>query len=124
MARALVVADEVDHALWSDVGRVGSVDLLLSAGDLPFDYLEFLVDALEVPAVMVPGNHDRELGGYTLHAGLSVRAGFPERWPGPRGWANADTRVVTAAGLRIAGLGGSVRYSGGPNQWTDRKSVV
>ncbi|MFO7193179.1 MULTISPECIES: metallophosphoesterase [Thermocrispum] len=123
MARALVVADEVDHALWSDVGRVGSVDLLLSAGDLPFDYLEFLVDALEVPAVMVPGNHDRELGGYTLHAGLSVRAGFPERWPGPRGWANADTRVVTAAGLRIAGLGGSVRYSGGPNQWTQQQAA-
>jgi len=34
---------------------------------------------------------------------------------------NADARVVDAAGLRIAGLGGSVRYRPGPNQWTERQ---
>lgn len=123
MARALVVADEVDEALWCDVRRAGAVDLLLSAGDLPFDYLEFLLDALEVPAVLVPGNHDPDLGGYTRRAGLSMRAGFPDRWPGPRGWLNADGRVVDVAGVRVAGLGGSVRYSGGPNQWTQAQQA-
>lgn len=122
MVRALVVADEVDEALWCDVSstaRAGTVDLLLSAGDLPVDYLEYLVDALERPAVLVPGNHDPDLGGYTRRAGLWLRAGFPARWPGPRGWVNADGRVVQAAGLRVAGLGGSIRYSGGPNQWRE-----
>lgn len=119
MPRALVVADEVDEALWCDVARAGEVDLLLSAGDLPVDYLEFLVDALERPAVLVPGNHDADLGGYTRRAGLWLRDGFPARWPGPRGWINADGGVVEAAGVRIAGLGGSIRYSDGPNQWTE-----
>lgn len=123
MPRALVVADEVDEALWCDATRAGAVDVLLSAGDLPFDYLEFLVDALEVPAVLVPGNHDPELGGYTRRAGLSLRAGFPARWPGPRGWVNADGQVVEVAGLRVAGLGGSIRYSSGPNQWTQAQQA-
>ena len=32
---------------------------------------------------------------------------------------NADGRIVVAAGLRIAGLGGSMRYRRGPNQYTE-----
>jgi Icc-related predicted phosphoesterase len=36
---------------------------------------------------------------------------------------NADGQVVEAAGLRIAGLGGSIRYNEGPNQWTERQQA-
>lgn len=121
----LVVADEVEPGLWSDAIRSMPVDLLLAAGDLPFDYLEFLVDALDRPGVFVPGNHDLDLdlGGFDSVAGIPLRAGFPSRWPGPRGWINADGEVVTAAGLRIAGLGGSIRYNDGPNQWTEAQQA-
>jgi Icc-related predicted phosphoesterase len=31
---------------------------------------------------------------------------------------NLDGRIVEVAGLRIGGLGGSIRYSEGPNQYT------
>lgn len=123
MTRALVVADEVEPGLWSDSVRSMRVDLLLAAGDLPFDYLEFLADALDRPGVFVPGNHDPELGGFGFFAGIPMRAGFPSRWPGPRGWTNADGQVVAVAGLRIAGLGGSIRYHDGPNQWTDAQQA-
>jgi Icc-related predicted phosphoesterase len=34
-----------------------------------------------------------------------------------------DGRVVDVAGLRIAGLGGSIRYNDGPNQWTERQQA-
>ncbi|HEU5108711.1 MAG TPA: metallophosphoesterase, partial [Micromonosporaceae bacterium] len=37
----------------------------------------------------------------------------------PAGATNADGTVVDVAGLRIAGLGGSIRYNDGPNQWTE-----
>lgn len=123
MPRALVVADEVESGLWTDAVRSHSVDLVLAAGDLPFDYLEFLVDALDRPGVFVPGNHDPDLTGFGRFAGMATRAGFPDRWPGPRGWVNADTRVVDVAGLRIAGLGGSIRYNDGGNQWTQRQQA-
>ena len=50
-----------------------------------------------------------------------MRAGMPAQWPGPTGAVNADGRIVTVAGLRIAGLGGSIRYNTGPNQWSERQ---
>ncbi|APU18980.1 hypothetical protein UA75_04755 [Actinoalloteichus sp. GBA129-24] len=48
---------------------------------------------------------------------------MPVTWPGPPGAVNADGRVVDVAGLRIAGLGGSIRYRPGPDQWTEREQA-
>jgi calcineurin-like phosphoesterase family protein len=121
VTRVLTVSDEVVESLWTDQVRRHSVDLVLAAGDLPFDYLEYLANALEQPCVLVPGNHDADLGGYSRKRGLWTRDGFPARWPGPQGWLDTDGRIVDAGGLRIAGLGGSIRYSNGPNQWTERQ---
>ncbi|MCG8923883.1 metallophosphoesterase [Lentzea sp. DG1S-22] len=124
MVRVLAVADEVVEHLWTDqVHQHGGVDLVLAAGDLPFDYLEHLANALDRPLVFVPGNHDADLSGYSNVRGLWTKAGLPVRWPGPAGAVNADERVVDVAGLRIAGLGGSIRYNKGPNQWTERQQA-
>ncbi|WP_433409377.1 metallophosphoesterase family protein [Saccharomonospora azurea] len=118
--RILAVSDEVDEALWSACVTDVSVDLILAAGDLPFDYLDFLASTLDRPLVFVPGNHDPDLSGFGFRNGLALRAGFPSRWPGPPGGVNADGRVVEVAGVRIAGLGGSPLYNNGPNQWSER----
>jgi calcineurin-like phosphoesterase family protein len=123
MPKALVVSDEVDERLWTDAVRAHAVDLVIGAGDLPYDYLAFLAAALDVPCVFVPGNHDPDLSGYTRYGGLSMKDGFPTPWPGPAGGINADGRIVDVAGLRVAGLGGSVRYNDGPNQWTQRQQA-
>ena len=37
---------------------------------------------------------------------------------GPQGCTNIDGRLVEVRGLRIAGLGGSIRYKQGPNQYS------
>jgi calcineurin-like phosphoesterase family protein len=121
--KVLAVSDEVVDSLWTDQVRRHEVDLVLAAGDLPFDYLEFLIDALDRPCVFVPGNHDADLGGYAEGRGMSLRDGLPAAWPGPAGGFNVDGRVADVAGLRIAGLGGSIRYSSGPNQWTERQQA-
>jgi predicted phosphodiesterase len=123
--RLLTVSDEVVEYLWTDrvAERFADVDLVLAAGDLPFDYLDFLMSALDRPLVFVPGNHDADLSGYSDRGGLWLRSGFPARYPGPAGAENADGRIVEAAGLRIAGLGGSIRYNNGPNQWTERQQT-
>ena len=98
----LAVADE-EVPTWRSRARDLRVDLLLAAGDLPWDYLTSLAQALGVPAVHVPGNHDPQT---------------TRRRPAPHGFLSGDGRVVDAAGLRIAGLGGSVRYNDGPHQFT------
>jgi calcineurin-like phosphoesterase family protein len=123
MAKVLAVSDEVVEKLWTDRVRRLDVDLVLGAGDLPFDYLEYLTSALDRPCVFVPGNHDVDLAGYANVRGLWTRAGMPAEWPGPAGGVNVDAGVVDVAGLRIAGLGGSIRYNDGPNQWTERQQA-
>ena len=120
----LAVSDEPDEALAANPGPARSVDLIVACGDLPFDYLGSLMNALDVPLVFVPGNHDPDLSGYrATRAGLTLRGGIPVRAPWPDGAVNADGRVVDAGGLRIAGLGGCLRYSAGPNQYTNRQQA-
>ena len=127
MTRLLAVADEVDRELYDPQIKELDVDLVVSCGDLPFDYLEFILTTLSVPLIFVPGNHDPELRGRPLDGeviGL-MKTGFKRSWetepPGPPGGINADGRIVDEAGVRLAGLGGSVRYSRGPNQYTQRQ---
>lgn len=104
MVRVLAVADEEVPAVRSRVRNL-QVDLVLAAGDLPWDYLESLVSLLDAPAAFVPGNHDPRTG----------------RGVGPRGLVDVDGRVRTVGSLRIAGLGGCVRYNDGPHQYTQRE---
>lgn len=61
MTRVLAVADELDDTLDGARLRRLRPDLVLSAGDLPFEYLEFIVSTLDVPLLYVPGNHDPDL---------------------------------------------------------------
>jgi Icc-related predicted phosphoesterase len=104
MVRVLAVADEVVPSLHDAAVRKLEPELVLAAGDLPWDYLEFLSSCLNVPVVFVPGNHDPEV-----------------LTPRPCGAVNADQAVIDVAGLRIAGLGGCVRYNEGTNQYTQRQ---
>ena len=126
MIRVLAVADEVNEALYvPDNLTRAAPDIVVSCGDLPFDYLEYLVTVLNVPLLYVPGNHDPDLidrpdidQGLGL-APIDLAAVRPHHDPpGPAGCTNVDGRVERARGLRVGGLGGSVRYREGPNQYT------
>lgn len=122
--RVLVVADELAPQLYRPEVRELEPDLVISCGDLPFEYLEFLVTMLNVPLLFVPGNHDPELASRlpepVLPQSWSWKSQFGDE-PGPRGCENIDGRVVEVAGLRIAGLGGCIRYNDGPNQYSQRQ---
>jgi uncharacterized protein len=84
----------------------GDVKLLLGCGDLPYEYLEFMVSALNIPLLFVPGNHD---------------PGYDANNPACRadGCENLDRQVRQVKQLNIAGIGGSIRYHPNkPNQYT------
>lgn len=80
------------------------VDLVLMAGDLPQDYMSFVATVIHRPVLYVHGNHDRR-----------------HHLQPPGGCEAIDDRLVTVNGLRILGLGGSMRYSGGPHQYTEKE---
>lgn len=118
MPRILAVADEPYPGL-PDL-TTSRPDVVLSCGDLPWDDLERIIDVTNVPLLFVPGNHDPALTSSPQGIVWPVTIVNPHLVdpPGPRGGASVDGRIVDVAGLRIAGLGGSVRYRKGPNQYT------
>ena len=119
MVRVLVIADEEAPNLRAQTLRDLAPALVLAAGDLPWHYIEYVASGVDAPVVFVPGNHDPEVKR-TRRArnGTYTADGMPCDGPRPHGATDADQRVIEAAGLRIAGLGGCVRYKPGPNQYT------
>jgi calcineurin-like phosphoesterase family protein len=122
MPRILAVADEVEESLGREALARLRPDLVLSAGDLPFDYLEYLVTALNVPLLYVPGNHDPSLRERRDELAWPPSISKDARDPvGPLGCTNVDGRIEDVGGIRVAGLGGSIRYREGPNQYTQKE---
>ena len=90
---------------------------MLGCGDLPFDYLEYLVSRLDVPLLYVPGNHDPSLEGARHDVDASaLRASVAARTAGLREHRRPGCGGGWPAGSR--GLGGSLRYKAGPNQYS------
>lgn len=123
MPRLLAIADEVCDTLYGEGLLETRPDVVVSCGDLPFEYLEYIVTMVNVPLLYVPGNHDPEIKERSSEEALAPAflTAAHHDFPGPSGCVNIDGRVADAAGLRIAGLGGSIRYSRGPNQYTQRE---
>lgn len=119
--KILAVSDEVVDFLYSPHIKVNTsdVELILSCGDLPLDYLEFMANTLEVPLYFVWGNHDTgsekhlpslclPLDGHTVAV--------------PFGAGKNNSSPFT---LLLAGLGGSIRYKPtGKNQYTQQQMFL
>lgn len=104
--RILCISDVEEKALWDyyQPGRLDGYDLILAAGDLDANYLEFIATFAHCPVLYVPGNHDHD---YEEHP--------------PFGCRNIDGRLVVYKGVRILGLGGSMRYRRGPFMYTEQE---
>ena len=104
--KILAVADEESKALWDyfDKSKLEGIDLIISCGDLDPRYLSFLATFTTVPVLYVHGNHD---GKY-------------DQVP-PEGCICIEDKIYVHKGVRILGLGGSMRYKPGPHQYTERQ---
>lgn len=104
--RILVLADEESKSLWDffDKSKLDGIDLIISCGDLDPRYLSFLVTFSTVPLLYVHGNHDDKY----------------EQIP-PEGCICIEDRIYVHEGVRILGLGGSMRYSSGKHQYTEKQ---
>ena len=104
--KILAIADEESKSLWDffDKSKLEGIDLIISCGDLNPHYLSFLVTLSTVPVLYIHGNHD---GKY-------------ETTP-PEGCICIEDQIYVHEGVRILGLGGSMRYKPGPHQYTERQ---
>jgi len=133
----LTISDVVVNSIYSPDAkqRFADVDLVLSCGDLPAYYLEFIVSMLDKPLFYVLGNHADEHHVESREATraqstrmwgepppLTKEAGMQEETSaGPYGCTNIDGRIVNYKGLLIGGLQGSMWYNGGPYQYTEQE---
>ena len=85
-------------------GRLDDFDLIISCGDLPREYLEFLVTMAHCPLLYVHGNHDEAFDEHP-----------------PEGCICIDDTLFVHEGVRILGLGGSHRYRNGTHQFSERQ---
>lgn len=104
--KILAISDRVDERVYSEhiLHNYGDVDLFVGCGDLPYDYLEYVVSMTNQPVLYVHGNHDVEI----QHTATGRRVNTAE------GCDLIDGRVVNVKGLIFMGLGGSIRYRPGP----------
>ena len=104
MVKILFISDTVMPQLESAANlrrRYSDVELVVSCGDMPPVYLEFITSILNVPLLYVRGNHDER---------------YDER---PPGGENLHLKIVRFNGLVFAGLEGSMKYNKGKIQYTD-----
>jgi Icc-related predicted phosphoesterase len=108
--KILCVSDQIDPLVYSESikERFKDIDLVLSAGDLPLDYLDFIISSLNKPLLFVFGNHHLET--------FAEQAASQDN---RHGAVHVGSQVVRAEGLIVAGLGGSMRYNRGENQYTN-----
>lgn len=104
--KILLISDEESKYLWDHYqpGRLDGIDLIISCGDLSAEYLTFLVTMGRAPVYYIHGNHDDK---YAHKA--------------PEGCVCIEDKVVEFGGVRILGLGGSIRYGRGTHQYTERQ---
>jgi Icc-related predicted phosphoesterase len=107
--KILSISDKIVQFIYSPAVQVrfSDVDFILGCGDLPYYYLEYVLNALDKPLFFVRGNHDQV-----------VEYGSGGKRNGPRGGVDLHGMVYVHEGLILAGVEGSLRYRYGDYQYT------
>jgi len=83
--------------------RYSDVDLIVSCGDMPAAYLDYISSVLGKPLLYVRGNHDEM---YSVE---------------PPGGIDLHNNYFEYKGISFIGLEGSVQYNNGPIQYTQQE---
>ena len=140
--KILCVSDQIDPLVYSTQAkeRFSDIDLVLCAGDLPSDYIDFIVSTLNRPTYFIFGNHNltefsyyhkqkRHMGAHPTwqeeHTILDMKGSFGAIYTGFKSLCDKKLKVNLENGktrpLLIAGVSGSIRYNNGLNQYTNRQ---
>ena len=128
--KILCVSDQIDPLVYSSSAKehFKDIDIILCAGDLPMEYVDFIVSTLNKPTYFIFGNHNLKEFGYYHRTNTSQDSYKPY---------NSSTLVYahgahylgfktakTENKLLLAGASGSMRYNNGINQYTDKEMFM
>jgi Icc-related predicted phosphoesterase len=118
--KILCISDQIDPQVYSPYikERFADVDFILCAGDLPLDYLDYIISTLNKPLFFVFGNHHIEELKHYRKLFDSPFVQIDRDYLGC-GAVHLGSKVKKEGKFILAGLGGSMRYNNGGNQFTD-----
>lgn len=148
--KILCVSDQIDPLIYNSnaVKNFPDIDLILCAGDLPMDYVDFIVSVFNKPTYFIFGNHDLKEYKYYHHVPgtSSSPAATSQSTPhfvseGSRkneqhnhhhgavyaGFKNLRLKAFSLrenkgkSPLLLTGISGSIRYNNGLCQFTDQE---
>lgn len=138
--KILCVSDMIDPMVYNQNAKelFPDIDLILCAGDLPMDYIDFIVSIFNKPTYFVFGNHNlKEFKFYDKSAQAAfARSAQAIHTLNDSSYAHGghylgfdfdtnhnlsfiDPKTGKRTPLLIAGVPGSIRYNNGQNQYTD-----
>lgn len=116
IVRILAISDVELGQLYSSsiADRFQDLDLVLSCGDLPMFYMDFISSSLNLPLYYVLGNHHAESKRHST-PGLKIDLSHD-------GGVNLHQRsLLFEKKLLFLGMEGSIRYNRGPAQYTQEE---
>ncbi len=147
--KILCVSDQIDPLIYNSNASKNfpDIDLILCAGDLPMDYVDFIVSVFNKPTYFIFGNHDlsefryyHSVPGTTAASATSAQNAAslamasmkkaeirnPHHGASYAGFKNISVKSHTVKSARgkqtpllITGVSGSIRYNNGLCQYTD-----
>lgn len=145
--KILCVSDQIDPLIYNQNAQKNfpDVDLILCAGDLPMDYVDFIVSVFNKPTYFIFGNHDlKEFKYYhgnmtppprastSAQSTASIEVHFESLsdehhhgaiYAGFKNLLIKKFKVINKNGkatpLLITGISGSIRYNNGLCQYTN-----
>jgi Icc-related predicted phosphoesterase len=109
--KILAVSDIVLDALYSPqvARRFSGIEVVISCGDLPYSYPEYLMSLLNAALFFIRGNHDQATDS------------FQKPQPFPLGGIDLHLRSIHHEGILLAGVEGSIRYKEGPFMYSQNE---
>ena len=123
--KILCVSDQIDPLIYSIniKERYQDIDLVISAGDLPMEYLEFIVSSLNKPLFFVFGNHNLNALPYyhkSFRTNTSLQSIAEDRIEG-YGSTYLGFTTRREGKVLFAGVSGCLRYNSDIGQYTERQ---
>lgn len=128
--KILCVSDQIDPLVYSSSAKeyFNDIDIILCAGDLPMEYVDFIVSTLNKPAYFIFGNHNLKDFAFYHRNAFPMESYKPyescklSHFHGAHYVGFKTARIEN--NLLIAGASGSIRYNNGLNQYTDRQMFI
>ena len=110
MTKILAVSDNESQYIYRAVGsaKFKDIDFIISCGDLPYYYLEYIVSMANKDLYYVRGNHAHK-----------VEIGDNRKSANPQGAIDLHRKsLITPNSISLAGIEGSILYNYGPHQYS------